>query len=132
MPQIIHSEDYISTKIFKEIKQKLTEENAVIVYPTESGYGLGCILGNKLGANKIRKIRRLEKSHHFSLMVNNLSQIGQYALVDNFQFRILKSTLPGNYTFIFNATKKILSMLHKNKKTIGIRWSKHYQPFQEP
>lgn len=99
---------------------------AVIVYPTDSGYGLGTMLGNKEGLERIRRIRNLSKRHDFTLMMRDLSHIGEYAKLDNNAFRLLKKVLPGAYTFILEGTRDVPKrLLHPKKKTIGLRVSHH-------
>lgn len=98
----------------------------VIVYPTDSGYALGTALGNKEGLERIRQIRHLSKRHDFTLMMCNLSHIGEYAKLDNNAFRLLKKILPGAYTFILEGTRDVPKrLLHSKKKTIGLRISTH-------
>ncbi len=102
------------------------KSGGVIVYPTDSGYALGTSLGNKNGLEKIRQIRNLSKRHDFTLMMRDLSHIGEYAKLDNNAFRLLKKTLPGAYTFILQGTKDVPKrLLHEKKKTIGVRISSH-------
>lgn len=118
----IHS----SSPQLRLIRQVIDILNAggVIVYPTDSGYALGCKLGNKKGIDTIRKIRVLDKHHHFTLMVESLSSIGEYARLDKPKFRLLKNILPGPYTFILRAVKDVPNrLLHPKKKTIGFRVS---------
>ena len=79
---------------------EILETGGIIAYPTDSGYALGCMMGNKRAMDKIRKIRKLSKRHHFTLMLKDLSQLGEYARLDNSSFRLLKKILPGAYTFI--------------------------------
>lgn len=99
---------------------------AVISYPTDSGYALGTMLGNKNGLERIRRIRNLSKRHDFTLMMRDLSHIGEYAKLDNNAFRLLKKVLPGAYTFILEGTRDVPKrLLHPNKKTIGLRVSHH-------
>lgn len=99
---------------------------AVIVYPTDSGYALGTALGNKQGLERIRSIRSLSKRHDFTLMMRDLSNIGEYAQLDNNAFRLLKKILPGAYTFILQGTRDVPKrLLHQKKKTIGVRISNH-------
>jgi tRNA threonylcarbamoyl adenosine modification protein (Sua5/YciO/YrdC/YwlC family) len=102
------------------------KSGGVIVYPTDSGYALGTSLGNKNGLEKIRQIRNLSKRHDFTLMMRDLSHIGEYAKLDNNAFRLLKKILPGAYTFILQGTKDVPKrLLHEKKKTIGVRISSH-------
>ncbi|MCW8876439.1 MAG: L-threonylcarbamoyladenylate synthase [Kangiellaceae bacterium] len=94
----------------------------LIVYPTDSGYALGCHIGDKKALDRIRKIRKLEKSHNFTLVCRDLSELAMYARVDNASFRVLKSHTPGPYTFILRASPEVPNRLqHPKKKTIGIR-----------
>lgn len=94
----------------------------VIVYPTDSGYALGCLLGDKDALERIRLIRRLDDKHHFTLICRDLSEIATYAKVDNSVYRLLKAVTPGPYTFILPATREVPRRLqHPKRKTIGIR-----------
>ncbi|MGL4446566.1 L-threonylcarbamoyladenylate synthase [Shewanella sp.] len=94
----------------------------VIVYPTDSGYALGCMIGEKDAMTRITRIRQIEHDHNFSLMCRDLSELATYAKVDNQAYRILKSCTPGPYTFIFKASKEVPRRLQNDKKkTIGIR-----------
>lgn len=94
----------------------------VIVYPTDSGYALGCLIGEKDAMTRMARIRQIENDHNFSLMCRDLSELATYAKVDNQAYRILKSCTPGPYTFIFKATKEVPRRLQNDKKkTIGIR-----------
>ncbi len=97
-------------------------KGGLIVYPTDSGYALGCHIGDKKALDRIRKIRKLEKSHNFTLVCRDLSELAIYARVDNTSFRVLKSHTPGAYTFILRATPEVPNRLqHPKRKTIGIR-----------
>ena len=99
---------------------------AVIAYPTDSGYALGTALGNKNGLERIRRIRNLSKRHDFTLLMRDLSHIGEYAKLDNNAFRLLKKILPGAYTFILEGKRDVPKrLLHAKKKTIGVRVSHH-------
>lgn len=94
----------------------------LIVYPTDSGYALGCHIGDKKALDRIRRIRKLEKSHNFTLVCRDLSELAIYARVDNAAFRILKNHTPGSYTFILRASPEVPNRLqHPKRKTIGIR-----------
>ena len=104
----------------------LLENGGIIAYPTDSGYALGCTLGNKSAMDQIINIRKLSKHHHFTLMMKDLSHIGEYAKLNNSGFRLLKKILPGAYTFILEGTKDIPNrLLNGKRKTIGIRVSSH-------
>lgn len=100
----------------------IVRRGGVIAYPTDSCYALGCDMGNKKAKDRIRKIRRVDESHVFTLVCRDLSEISTYAKVSNSHYRLLKALTPGPYTFIFNATKEVPRMLQNPKrKTIGIR-----------
>ena len=102
------------------------EKGGVIVYPTDSGYALGCILGNKSALDRIRQIRQLSKNHNMTLICRDLSELGTYARVSRPIFRLLKASTPGPYTFILNATREIPRlMLHPKRKTLGLRVPEH-------
>ena len=99
---------------------------AVIAYPTDSCYALGCQLDDKAAAERLRRIRDFDKHHQFTLVCRDLSEISRYARVDNWQFRILKLLTPGPYTFILPASKELPKRLsHEKRKTIGIRIPEH-------
>ena len=98
------------------------KQGGVVVYPTDSGYALGCMLGDKNAMARITRIRQIESDHNFSLMCRDQSELANYARVDNQAFRLLKHNTPGPYTFIFKATKEVPKRLQNDKKkTIGIR-----------
>ncbi len=112
-------------RLVKQVVDRLNS-GAVIAYPTDSGYALGTALGNKNGLERIRKIRHLSKRHDFTLMMRDLSHIGEYAKLDNNAFRLLKKSLPGAYTFILEGMHNVPKrLLHDKKKTIGVRVSHH-------
>lgn len=95
---------------------------AVIVYPTDSSYALGCRLGDKTAAERIRHIRQTDRQHNFTLVCRDLSEIATYAKVDNSRYRLLKAATPGPFTFILQATHEVPRRLqHPRRKTIGIR-----------
>jgi tRNA threonylcarbamoyl adenosine modification protein (Sua5/YciO/YrdC/YwlC family) len=97
-------------------------EGGVIVYPTDSSYALGCQLGEKSALERIRRIRRMDEKHNFTLMCRDLSEITTYAKIDNQAFRLLKVLTPGPYTFIHEGTKQVpRRLLHPKRKAIGIR-----------
>ena len=108
------------------IKQVIDVLNGggIIAYPTDSGFALGCALGNKSAMERIIRIRQLKKHHHFTLMLKDLSHVGEYAKLNNPGFRLMKKILPGPYTFILEGAKDIPNrLLNGNRKTIGIRVS---------
>jgi tRNA threonylcarbamoyl adenosine modification protein (Sua5/YciO/YrdC/YwlC family) len=100
----------------------IIKQGGVIVYPTDSGYALGCHLGDKKALERICKIRDIDKNHNFTLVCQDLSQISEYTRVDNTAYRLLKNNTPGPYTFIFKGSKEVPKrLLNPKKKTIGIR-----------
>lgn len=101
---------------------KVVREGGVIVYPTDSGYALGCGMGEKEALERICRIRRLDARHHFTLVCRDLSEIASYAKVDNSAYRLLKAVTPGPYTFILPATREVpRRLMQPKRKTIGIR-----------
>ncbi len=97
-------------------------EGSVLAIPTDSCYALACCLGDKDAVERIRRIRDLDERHHLTLMCRDLSQIAQFARVDNAQYRLLKATTPGSYTFILEGTRELpRRILHPKRKTIGLR-----------
>ena len=97
-------------------------QGGVAVYPTDSSYALGCLIGNKSAIDRIRQLRRLDDKHNFTLLCRDLSQLGEYAKVDTSAFRLLKAHTPGPYTFILDATREVPRMLlHPKRRTIGLR-----------
>ncbi|MDD2342785.1 MAG: L-threonylcarbamoyladenylate synthase [Tolumonas sp.] len=100
----------------------ILRQGGVIVYPTDSGYALGCMMGDKSALEKICRIRQLEDEHNFTLLCNDLSELSVYAKIDNTAFRLIKNNTPGAYTFILKATKEVpRRLMNEKKKTIGIR-----------
>ncbi|HET8730121.1 MAG TPA: L-threonylcarbamoyladenylate synthase [Moraxellaceae bacterium] len=100
----------------------MVREGAVIAYPTDSAYALGCHLGDKHALERIVRIRELGDRHNFTLLCRDLSEIATYAKVDNATYRLLKAVTPGAYTFILVATSEVpRRILHPKRKTIGIR-----------
>lgn len=104
----------------------LIEAGGVIVYPTDSGYALGCKLGDANALERIKQLRQLDKKHNMTLVCRDLSQLSVYARVTNPIFRLLKAFTPGSYTFILNATSVVPRlMLHAKRKTLGLRVPMH-------
>jgi tRNA threonylcarbamoyl adenosine modification protein (Sua5/YciO/YrdC/YwlC family) len=98
----------------------------VVAFPTDSCYALGCCLGDKEAVERIRRIRDVDERHHLTLMCRDLSEIAQFAHVDNAQYRLLKATTPGSYVFILEGTKELpRRVLHPKRKTIGLRVPAH-------
>jgi tRNA threonylcarbamoyl adenosine modification protein (Sua5/YciO/YrdC/YwlC family) len=104
----------------------LVREGGLIAYPTDSGFALGCQLGNKEGIDRIRAIRNLDDRHHFTLVCQDFAQLGQFVHISNAVFRSIKAATPGSYTFILPATKEVpRRLLHPKKKTVGVRIPDH-------
>ena len=102
------------------------EEGGLIAYPTDSCYALGCRLGDADGLERIRRIRQVGKDHHFTLVCADFAQLGQYVLVSNPTFRLVKNATPGPYTFILPATREVpRKMAHPKKHTVGVRIPDH-------
>ncbi|MCE8022715.1 L-threonylcarbamoyladenylate synthase [Billgrantia aerodenitrificans] len=105
---------------------QIVRQGGVIAYPTDSGYALGCHLGDKKAIERIKRLRSLDDKHNFTLVCSDLSDIGTYAKVDNSVFRLLKANTPGAYTFILNATSEVPRLLlHPKRRSIGVRVPDH-------
>ena len=101
-------------------------EGGLIAYPTDSSYAFGCHIGDKRAMDRIRRIRRTDKKHNFTLVCSDLSEISTYARVDNWAYRMIKSMTPGPYTFILPATREVPKRLqHPKRRTIGLRVPDH-------
>lgn len=104
----------------------IVRKGGVIAYPTDSGYALGCHLGEKKAIEKIKWLRSLDNKHNFTLVCSDLSEIGTYAKVDNAEFRLLKAHTPGAYTYILTATNEVPRLLlHPKRRSIGVRVPDH-------
>jgi len=104
----------------------LLRDGGLVAYPTDSGYALGCCLGNAEGKDRITAIRRLDQLHHYTLVCRDFAQLGQLVHIDNTVFRAIKAATPGSYTFILPATKEVpRRLLHPRKKTVGVRIPDH-------
>jgi len=98
----------------------------LIAYPTDSSYALGCHIGDKRAMDRIRRIRRTDNDHNFTLVCSDLSEIGAYARVENWAYRLLRAHTPGPYTFILTATREVPKRLQNPKRrTIGVRVPDH-------
>ncbi len=105
-----------------QIVSALRDDDALIAYPTDSGYALGCRIGSPTGPDRIRTLRHLNDKHHFTLLCSDFAQLGQLVHLDNGPFRAIKAATPGPYTFILPATKEVPRRLaHPKKKTVGVR-----------
>ena len=116
----IHPENPQARLISQAVAQ--IREGGVVIYPTDSGYALGCLLENKSALERICRIRQIDSSHNFTLVCRDLSELSLYSKVDNQAFRLIKNNTPGPYTFILPATKEVPRRLsHPKKKTVGVR-----------
>jgi tRNA threonylcarbamoyl adenosine modification protein (Sua5/YciO/YrdC/YwlC family) len=98
----------------------------VIVYPTDSCYALGCHIGDKAALERIRTIRQTDRNHHFTLVCRDLADVGKYAMVENWQYRLLRAHTPGPYTFLLKASRETPRRLkHERRGTIGLRVPDH-------
>ncbi|GAB2721654.1 L-threonylcarbamoyladenylate synthase [Halomonas garicola] len=105
---------------------EIVRKGGVIAYPTDSGYALGCHLGEKKAIEKIKWLRSLDQKHNFTLVCSDLSEIGTYAKLDNAEFRLLKAHTPGPYTYILTATSEVPRLLlHPKRRSIGVRVPDH-------
>ena len=105
---------------------EIVRAGGVVAYPTDSCYALGCHTGDKDAMLRLRRIRRVDERHHFTLMCRDLSELGAYARVDNARYRLLKALTPGSYTFILEATRELpRRLLHPRRRTIGLRVPDH-------
>ena len=116
----IHPDDP-QIRLIRQVVE-IVEQGGLIAYPTDSSYAFGCRIGDKGAMERIRRIRKLDEKHNFTLVCRDLSEIAAYAKVGNQHYRMLKSLTPGPYTFIHKATKQVPRRLqHAKRKTIGIR-----------
>src|ERR1700719_5265852 len=101
----------------------------VIVYPTDSCYALGCHIGDKAALERIRDIRQTDRNHHFTLVCRDLAEVGKYAMLDNWQYRLLRAHTPGPYTFLLKASRETPRRLkHERTGTIGLGVPEHPLP----
>lgn len=112
-------------RLLEQVAESL-RDGALIAYPTDSGYALGCMLGNRDGRDRILRIRGLDEKHHFTLMCRDFAQLGQFVHVENAAFRAIKAATPGPYTFILPATGEVpRRLMHPKKRTVGVRIPDH-------
>jgi tRNA threonylcarbamoyl adenosine modification protein (Sua5/YciO/YrdC/YwlC family) len=101
----------------------------LIAYPTDSCYALGWQLGDKGPLERVRRIRQADRHHHFTLVCASLAEVGRFAWLETWQFRILRACLPGPYTFLLRATRATPRRLqHERRRTIGVRIPAHQVP----
>jgi len=116
----IHS-DNPQSRLIKQAAE-IVRAGGLIVYPTDSSYALGCHLDDKRAVDRIRRIRKLDRHHNFTLVAHDLKQLSQFAKIDNEQYRLIKRLTPGPYTFILNAKRLVPNRLvHPKRRTIGVR-----------
>jgi len=116
----IHPENP-QARLIKQAAQ-IVSSGGIVALPTDSAYALVCRLDDKSAVDKLRRIRGVDDKHHLTLLVRDLSEVAQYARVDNAQYRLLKATMPGPYTVILEATRELPRRLsHPSRKTIGLR-----------
>src|SRR5580698_11656612 len=106
-------------KVRRAVDALLT--GAVIAYPTDTVYGLGCDLTNKHAIERLYAIKRMDRSHPLAFVCPDLSDIARYAIVENQVYRVLRRFLPGPYTFILEATREVPKLVQMRRKTVGIR-----------
>lgn len=100
----------------------ILRDGGVVVYPTDSAYALGCQIGNKAALDRIRRIRKLDAGHNFTLVCRDLSELATFARVDNTVYRLIRNNTPGPYTFILRATSEVpRRLMHPKRKTVGLR-----------
>lgn len=121
----VHPQDP-QPRVVAQVAALIADEDALVAYPTDSGYALGCRFGSTTGPERIRRIRGLDERHHFTLVCSDFVQLGQVVLLDNATFRAIKAATPGPYTFILPATKEVPRRLsHPKKRTVGVRIPDH-------
>ena len=120
----VHPDDPQPHRVRKIVDR--IREGAVIAYPTDSTYALGCRIGDRSGIKRISRIRRTPRKHNYTLVCADLSEISVYARVENWAYRLIKSLTPGPYTFVLPATRQLPKILaHPKRRTIGIRVPDH-------
>lgn len=113
-------------RLIAKIADAMRDDDALVAYPTDSGYALGCRVGNRDGRDRILRIRGLDDRHHFTLMCRDFSQLGQLVKIDNSAFRAIRAATPGPYTFILPGMPEVpRRLLHPKKKTVGVRIPDH-------
>lgn len=113
------------TRLIRRAAQ-IVRTGGVIAYPTDSCYALGCHIGDKDALERVRRIRQADRNHHFTLVCRNLADVGRFAKLDTWQFRLIKACTPGPYTFLLPATSETPRRLqHERRRTIGVRIPDH-------
>jgi tRNA threonylcarbamoyl adenosine modification protein (Sua5/YciO/YrdC/YwlC family) len=126
MAQFLHIHpDNPQARLLKQAVQWLAR-GEVLAIPTDSSYALACHLDDKAAVEQLRRIRGVDDKHHLTLLCRDLSELAQFARVDNRQYRLLKAATPGAYTFILEASKEVPRRVsHPQRKTIGLRVPEH-------
>ena len=126
MAQFFHVHpDNPQARLLKQAVQ-LLNQGQVLAVPTDSSYALVCHVDDKNAADQLRRIRGVDEKHHLTLLCRDLSELANYARVDNRQFRLIKQATPGPFTFILEATKEVPRRLsHPQRKTLGLRVPDH-------
>lgn len=120
----VHPQDPQQRLIRRAVE--IVRNGGLMVYPTDSCYALGCHIGDKGAMERVRRIRQVDAHHHFTLVCRDLSELGQYAIVDNGQYRTLRASTPGSYTFILKASREVPKrLLNPKRNTIGLRVPDH-------
>lgn len=120
----VHPQDPQPRRLAQVVE--VLQDGGLVAYPTDSGYALGCALGQRAALDRIRRIRGLGDRHHFTLVCSDFAQLGQYVHISNRHFRLVKSLTPGPYTFVLPATKLVPQrMQHPRKRTVGVRIPDH-------
>jgi tRNA threonylcarbamoyl adenosine modification protein (Sua5/YciO/YrdC/YwlC family) len=105
---------------------EIVRGGGLIAYPTDSCYALGWHLGDAAALERVRRIRQADRHHHFTLVCADLAQVGRFARLETWQFRMLRACLPGPYTFLLRATRETPRRLqHAKRRTIGVRIPAH-------
>lgn len=112
-------------RAISQVVQQLRDD-ALVAYPTDSGYALGIQLGNRDGLERIKRLRQLDDRHHFTLVCADFAQLGQLVHLSNAHFRSVRSATPGPYTFVLPATAEVPKrLMHPKKRTVGVRIPEH-------
>jgi tRNA threonylcarbamoyl adenosine modification protein (Sua5/YciO/YrdC/YwlC family) len=110
---------------------QIVRSGGLIAYPTDSCYALGCHIGDAGALERLRRIRQADRNHHFTLVCRDLAEVARYALIETWQFRLLKAATPGPFTFLLPATRETPRRLqHPRRRTIGVRIPDHAVPLR--
>jgi len=115
----INADNPDSRKVSQVVE--ILKNGGIIAYPTDTSYGIGCDINNKKAVEKVYQIMQLSKSKNLSFLCQNLSNLGEYAIVSNFAYKTIKRLIPGAYTFILDAAKTVPEALLSKRKQVGIR-----------